>query len=277
MPRFDRRCIVSIGPPGQTGIELDERFRIAFRIVKTLTTDTNVTDCQIWGLGSSLRQQILELEQILQIEAGYVSGTEVLSLADITRTRVRREPPEIITDIECLDGNNELRQRKVALSFAPGASVQRVLDRLAQELALGERATGVQVGGVYQQGVTLSTTIRDALDRVTRKAGVTWSIQDRELQILDKELASQGQGVLLTPATGLLTSPEELEDPEAEDQRLSGFGYRVRSLLNPKIRPGESLVIESADVQGQYRIDRVEHVGDTRGNDWYSEAYVYAE
>lgn len=277
MARFDRKCIVSIGPPGQAGVELDERFRIAFRIVKTLTSDTNVTDCQAWGLGSDLRQQVLEPGQILQIEAGYASGTEVLSVADITRTRIRRDPPDIITDLECLDGATELRQRKVAVSFAPGTPVQRVLDKLAQELALGERATGVQVQGEYLQGVTLSTSIRDALDRVTRKAGVTWSIQDRELQILERDQSSQGQGVLLTPATGLLTSPEELEDPEAESQRLAGFGYRVRSLLNPKIRPGESLVIESADVQGQYRIDRVEHVGDTRGTDWYSEADVYAE
>src|SRR5690554_2036872 len=277
MPRFDRRCAITVGEPGALGTRVDERFRIRFRVVKSLTTETNVSDVEIYGLGDSLRQQLLEPGLIMQIEAGYASGTEILSLADITRSTVVRMPPDIVTRLECQDGATELSERKVALSFAPDTPVQRVLDRLAQELALGERATGVEVSGVYRQGVTLSTTIGDALDRVTRKAGVTWSIQDRELQILDRIESSQGRGVLLTPATGLLYSPEPIDNPEDSTQRRRGFGYRVRSLLNPKIRPGEQLVLESADVEGQFRIDTVEHMGDTRGNEWYTEAEVYAD
>jgi hypothetical protein len=277
MRLFDRRCAVTIGPEGGTGVRLDERFRISFRVVKTLTTETNVSDVEIYGLGESIRQQIMEPELVMQIEAGYAGGTEILSLADVTRTEVKRQPPDIITRIECQDGAKELRDRKVALSFAPGTSVQRVLDKLAQELALGERATGVQVEGEYPQGLTLSTTIRDALDRVTRKANVTWSIQDRELQVLDRVEASQGEGVLLTPTTGLINSPEPIDNPEDSTERRRGFGYRVRSLLNPKIRPGEQLILESSDVQGQFRIDTVEHSGDTRGNDWYTEAEIYAD
>lgn len=277
MPRFDRRCRISVGEPGGVGVEIDERFRVVFRVLKTLSTESNVSDVRIYDLGESLRNQLLEPGLIMQIEAGYESGTEILSLADIARAHIRREPPDIITLLECQDGVTELRDRKVALSFAPGTSVQRVLDKIAQELALGERATGVEVTGEYPQGITLSTTIRDALDRVTRKADVTWSIQDRELQILDRVAASQGEGVLLTPATGLIHSPEEIDNPEAGSEYRRGFGYRVRSLLNPKIRPGEQIVVESASVTGQFRIDTVEHTGDTRGNDWYTEALVYAE
>lgn len=274
---FDRRCAVTVGEGGGTGTRIDERFRVVFRVVKTLTTDTNVSDVQIYGLGDSLRQQFLVPGQVMQIEAGYAAGSEILSIADITNASIQRQPPEIITNLECQDGAQALKERKVALSFAPETPVQRVLDRLAQELALGQRATGVEVQGVYRNGLTLSTTIRDALNRVTRKAGVTWSIQDRQLQILDRVQPSQGQGVLLSPASGLINSPERIDDPENEEELRRGVGYRVRSLLNPKIRPGEQLILESADVQGQFRIDTVEHTGDTRGNEWYTEADVYAD
>ena len=274
---FDRRCAVTVGEEGGTGTRIDERFRVVFRVVKTLTTDTNVSDVQIFGLGDSLRQQFLVPGQVMQIEAGYAEGSEILSIADITNASIQRQPPEIITKLECQDGAQALKERKVALSFAPETPVQRVLDKLAQELALGQRVTGVEVQGVYRNGLTLSTTIRDALNRVTRKAGVTWSIQDRQLQILDREQASQGQGVLLNPTSGLINSPERIDDPENEEELRRGVGYRVRSLLNPKIRPGEQLILESADVEGQFRIDTVEHTGDTRGNEWYTEAEVYAD
>jgi hypothetical protein len=274
---FDRRCAVTVGEEGGTGTRIDERFRVVFRVVKTLTTETNVSDVQIYGLGDSLRQQFLASGQVMQIEAGYAAGSEILSIADITNASIQRQPPEIITKLECQDGAQALKERKVALSFAPETPVQRVLDKLAQELALGQRATGVQVQGVYRNGLTLSTTIRDALNRVTRKADVTWSIQDRQLQILDPVLSSQGQGVLLSPTSGLINSPERIDDPENEEELRRGVGYRVRSLLNPKIRPGEQLILESVEVQGQFRIDTVEHTCDTRGNEWYTEAEVYAD
>jgi hypothetical protein len=274
---FDRRCAVTVGEEGGTGTRIDERFRVGFSVVKTLTTETNVSDVQINGLGDSLRQQFLAPGQVIQIEAGYAGGSEILSIADITNASIQRQPPEIITKLECQDGAQALKERKVALSFAPETPVQRVLDKLAQELALGQRATGVQVQGVYRNGLTLSTTIRDALNSVTRKAGVTWSIQDRQLQILDPVLSSQGQGVLLSPTSGLINLPERIDDPENEEELRRGVGYRVRSLLNPKIRPGEQLILESAEVQGKFRIDAVEHTGDTRGNEWYTEAEVYAD
>lgn len=275
MPRFDRRCTVTVGPEGGTGVRVDESFRIAFRVVKTLGAEVNVSDVSIYGLSEDTRHRIMTEGEVVQIEAGYASGTEVLGVADITRAVVLRRPPDIITLLECGDGVRALRDRKVALSFEAGASLQRVLDRIAQELALGERATGARVEGTYQEGASFSGTAKEALNSVTQRAGVTWSIQDGELQILDRVAPAQGRGVLLTPATGLLDSPERLDDAGLETDRQRTTGWRVRSLLNPKIRPGERLVIESAEVQGEYRIDTVEHSGDTRANDWVTEAEVY--
>lgn len=275
MPRFDRRVRVRVGPGGGTGVLVDERFRVAFRVVKTLGTEVNTSDVRIYGLSQDTRQRILSEGEVVQIEAGYAIGTEVLGIADITRAVVLRQPPDIITLLECGDGVRALRDRKVSLSFEAGATVQRVLDRIAQELALGQRATGVQVDGVYQEGVSFSGTAKEALNRVTQRAGVTWSIQDGTLQILGSVAPAPGRGVLLTPETGLLASPERLDDVGLKTDRERTTGWRVRSLLNPKIRPGERLVIESAEVQGEYRIDTVEHAGDTRGNDWFTEAEVY--
>lgn len=276
MRLFDRRIAVTIGPEGGTGRGFDERFQIEFSVLKTIGQEQNRIDCTIYGLSEERRQEIVNGGEVIQIEAGYAEGTEVLAIGDITRAVVENNPPEIRTVIEAGDGARALRNRKVHLSFEAGASVQRVLDRIAQELALGRKATGVVVSGSYREGVSFSGKAKDALDAVTRKAGVTWSIQDGDLQILPREEAAQGRGVLLSPQTGLIESPRQLDDETMGESRRSGAGYEVRSLLNPKIRPGEQLLLAAGEVGGTYRVDTVEHKGSVRGNDWYSVAEVFA-
>jgi hypothetical protein len=278
MRQFNRTARVTIGPEGKQGISFDERFRIAFRVTRTVGSEINSADVQIYGLSEQSRDEIKRkrANQIAQIEAGYDNQYSVLAIADITRTTIEHRPPDIVTSIECGDGARALRDRKINLSFEAGASVERVLSRVADELALGVRETGVEITGVYQEGVSFSGRVGDVLNQVTRKAGIGWSIQNRNLQILDKFNASQGRGVLLTPETGLLASPEPLEDPESDTERQRGSGFVVRCLLNPKIVPGDRLVIQSREVDGAYRVDTVEHRGDTRGSEWVTEAEVYS-
>ncbi|TQE99504.1 MAG: hypothetical protein FKY71_08335 [Spiribacter salinus] len=275
--QFGRRCRITVGEEGGTGVLVDEQFRVVFTVQRTIGQEVNSSLVEVYGLSPDTRKKFLEPNQVCRVEAGYKDNVEVLGIADITRALVRREPPDIVTELQLGDGARALRDRKVNLSFEAGASVQRVLDRIAQELALGSRATGVQVEGAYREGVSFSGTAREALNSVTKRAGVVWSIQNGDLQISDRKLANQGRGVLLRPNTGLIRSPEPLEDREQETEQRRGAGYRVWCLLNPKIIPGDRLVIESAEVEGTFRVDSVQHSGDTRGNEWLSEVEVYAE
>lgn len=278
MSRFLRRCRVTVGPSGGEGPQVTDEFRIAFRVRKDRTQDINSADVSIWGLSEDTRARIQSEGDVCLIEAGYDSGIEVLALADVTRVRVRRDLPDIITMLECGDGAVALRDAKVSLSFEAGATVERVLNRIADELELeGVRETGVEITGQYAEGVAFSGTAKEALNAVTKKAGLTWSIQDGLLQVLDREQGTEGLAVFLSPDSGLLASPERMEDIEQETERPRGEGFRVRSLLNPAIRPGDRIELQSRDVDGAFIVDTVEHSGDTRAQDWFTEAEVYAE
>jgi hypothetical protein len=272
---WNRCARITIGPEGDSGFSFDERFRIAFRVTRTVGSEINSADVQIYGLSEQSRRRIKRPEQVAQIEAGYGDSYSVLAIADITRTTIEHRPPDIITAVECGDGARALRDRKINLSFEAGASVERVLNKIADELALGVRETGVEISGVYQEGVSFSGNVGDVLNQVTRKAGIGWSIQNRNLQLLDKFNPNQSRGVLLTPTTGLIASPEPLDDPESETERQRGSGFVVRCLLNPKIVPGDRLEIKSREVEGVFRVDTVRHRGDTRGAQWMTEAEVY--
>ena len=275
--QFGRVARVTIGPRGGQGVAVDQRFRVTFRVSKSLGRETNSMEARIYNLGERTRQRLLDQGEVMQIEAGYEDAEEVLAIADITRAIVRRNPPDVILEVQCQDGAVALRDRKINLSFEAGASVDRVLSAVADELALGRRDTGATPEGAYREGVSFSGPAAEVLDKVTRKAGLTWSIQDGDLQLLEPYAPAQSRGVLLTPGTGLIDAPEPLDDPEGRTEQRAGSGYRARALLNPKIRPGEVLVLESAEVpRTELRIDSVEHVGDTRGQDWYTEAELYA-
>ena len=47
---------------------------------------------------------------------------------------------------------------------------------------------------------------------------------------------------------------------------------KVKALLNPRIKPGRVVKVESdrlPDINGFYRVNETEFIGDYEGNDWY--------
>jgi len=272
--QFNRVAAVKIAPRGAQGVAVDERFRISFQVTKSLGRETNSANVQLFNLAASTRSEIIDKGEVIQLEAGYEGASEVLFIADITRAIVKRDPPDIMLDIQCQDGIIALRDKRVNLSFAPGTPVARVISAIEKELGLVRADTGTIVAGAYREGVAFSGPVGEVLDKVTAKAFLDWSIQDNSLQLLEPGTTLNAQGVKLTPKSGLIDAPEPLKDKEGR----AGAGYKVRSLLNPKIRPGERLVLASSGVPTtELRIDSVTHAGDIRGRDWMTEAECYAD
>jgi hypothetical protein len=91
-----------------------------------------------------------------------------------------------------------------------------------------------------------------------RTAGLEWSIQEGQLQVLALRQALSDAPILLTPRTGLLDSVEL-----GRDQVL-----RLSTLLLPGLYPGRKIQIKSRYVQGFYRIESTVHQGEFDGGHW---------
>jgi hypothetical protein len=53
---------------------------------------------------------------------------------------------------------------------------------------------------------------------------------------------------------------------------LGEDGYlKVKSVLQPGLRPGRGLQLQSAAYSGLFRIEKVKHEGDTHGQTWTSD------
>ena len=64
--------------------------------------------------------------------------------------------------------------------------------------------------------------------------------------------------VLISESSGMLASPEV-----NSDGRVS-----VTTLINPLCLPGRKVKIDSTQIQGGYRIEEVETIGESRGESW---------
>ena len=274
---FDRRVEVLIGDERGEGLRFDERFRITFEVTKDREPDGGEASVQIYNVGDPSRDRLIKGGQFVVINCGYADGPlEELFSGDVTRAVFVHDRPDTYLEFELVDGARALRDTRLALSFAAGTTVQTVLDDILESLDFPVDPSDFEVGGIYQEGVAFSGRARDALQRVAQKAGFIWSIQDGRVQLRSLEDPEVTSVPKITPITGLIASPERLDDRESETERNAGSGFVVRSLLNPKIRPGQGVVVESRDIDGdEFIVDTVSHKGDTRGNDWTTEAEVY--
>lgn len=66
-------------------------------------------------------------------------------------------------------------------------------------------------------------------------------------------------GFLLNSDTGLISSPEKVEE-EKDGQKI--IKYKVQSLLNHKIGVDSLIKIESKTINGNYRVESGVHTGD---------------
>ena len=52
-------------------------------------------------------------------------------------------------------------------------------------------------------------------------------------------------------------------------------GWRVCSLLQPTLNPGDLIYLESKPVTGWFKIESLKHTGEYRGKKWHTNMEVY--
>lgn len=277
MASYNRIASVVIGPPGEEGLRI-EGLHIAFNVKKTSTRSANTAEVDIYNLSPETRGRFQETEAVLQLFAGYAedSGEVLLFSGDVSRIIHRRKPPDIISTFECGDGEKILRDSRVNLSYTVGSSPMQIINDIVGSMGIPFPGLPQEVEDQpYANAFAFIGPAGDALDAVTDRLGLQWSIQSGEMKITLQEGTDGSEAVLLKPDTGLILSPERLTDigtgiPGASNRP----GWKVVSLLDPRLEPGSPIQIESRETSGIYRIEEVLHKGDTHGPTWVSETEV---
>ncbi len=210
------------------------------------------------------------------MSAGYDQTEATIFSGDSRIITHELDGPTWITKIQSGDGERIFQFARMSKSYAAGVSPGTVLrDAVAAtslkpgnlESALAE----VPRGGLatYARGYAAHGRAIDVIDSVAKSIGFSMSVQNGVLQFLRKGVAP-GAAVLLSPATGLVGSPT-YSNPEkkGEPPRLL-----AKSLLQPSIVCGGQVSIQSENVKGAFRVQKLDHTGDSMGSEWYTSIEV---
>lgn len=241
---------------------------MSFKVSKSLKPEPNKAELRIYNLNEEHRSALEQTQTArVLVEAGYESGTSVLFLGDLRTTRSVTEGPSIVTALSSGDGEKAIQTARVSASLAKNSTPEQVLRTICEAMGvdtgnLNQAVNALRSAGIsnhFAEGCVLSGSAYREMNAICKSVGLTWSIQDGKLQILPLRQALQGSAVLLSPQTGLIGSPT------VDNKGVMS----CRMLMAPDVFPGRLLVLESARLRGQYRIEACDYTGDTRGQDWY--------
>ena len=292
---FDRAVVLDIGLVGGGTVRVTD-LRVTFDISKKRGAATNSTKIEVYNLSKQNRDKIKQQGAYIHLQGGYNQGASVEDIfsGDAQYVLHRHEPPEVVTEIECQDGVKSLRESILSCSFGPGASGQQVFKKISDALGFPlSHPSNANITGTFPNGFAYHGPARAALDKVTKRFGLEWSVQYGALQIMPFD-GNNGDGPIpLSAGTGLIGSPQRLfytagqldgqlkahtklpsSNKEGAPAEIVATGYKVKSLLIPKTIPGGRIQLDTLEVKGTYRIEAVHHTGDTRGQDWYTEIEV---
>lgn len=286
MTKFYRQAHIKVrlrnndftGYVGQVDIS---NLRVSFSILKSLAWSTNSAVIKIWNLSQNNRNLIKDYGDEVTIYAGYEldTGPQVLFIGDTSAVSHIYEQPEIVTILECGDGEKYINNLRVSLSYAAETPARLIIGGIADQMGLPIIEYASSDDLVYRQGFKYIGMGKDALTIVCDKLGLQWSVQNQGLQVIPLNGTISQPIIQINQNTGMVGLPQRFTYRRIDLYRAitaPTTGWKVNTLLNPFILPGSKIDLYSTHLsfKGPYRVENVRHEGDTFGPLWNSQLEV---
>lgn len=242
-------------------------LHVIFKATKTLKSDPNTCEVQIYNLTPDHRAQLTKKKlPVVSLAAGYGDALTQLFLGEMLHVSHERKDADVITTISTTDGGESKQKGRVNVSFGPKASPAAVLQAIVKSLGvkpgnmpsvLSKLSLGLPAN-MFISGATISGNAARELDTLCRSAGLEWSIQDGALQFLNTNVALAKFAIVLNKESGLIGTPSVNSKGIVNGQ----------SLIIKDMLPGRQVSIESEFLTARARLLKCEYSGDTRGDTW---------
>lgn len=272
-------------------------FRIRFDTTDADEESPNSAIIKVFNLSKNTINQIKGEFSEVVLQAGYEQGNYgVIFRGTIKQLRIGRESPtDTFLEILAADGDVFYTSGIVSASLAKGATPVDTINALTKEqqgIANKANLDSLKTDKQHTpniRGQVLFGMARARFRNVAKSLDASWSIQDGVVTMLDNTGYAEDEVVVVTRNTGLIGIPEQTDG-----------GIKFRCLLNSRLRIGGRVQIDNEAVtqlmmqdpnappvqynsyagiqynamlnnDGIYRMLVIEHHGDSRGNDWYSD------
>jgi hypothetical protein len=284
-----RKATLVIGT-GSQGIDLSE-LQFQFSIKAAVLGTPRRLQLRIYNLKKETAQKVTSYGSPVLLSAGYNGNFGTIFSGQIVQVRIGREnATDTYLDISAADADYVYNHSVINFSVSKGSGVVGRVGQIAN-------AAGIQLGtfavppipGQLHRGRVYFGLLRHHMSALCGTIGADWTLNDGKLEVVAQDGYRAGQIPLITSATGMVGVPEQTPD-----------GIQVKTLLNPFIAVNGLIELDNASIQqyqfplqlastakaalipslsrdGRYKVLFVEHIGDTRGQEWYSELVCYSK
>jgi len=291
--QFDRVInakILLASPPPSTeyrGTMEISNLRVAFSVFKSESWSTNTANIRIYNISESKRNLLNSYGDEVTLNAGYrlETGAQVLFRGNTSLVSHVFAEPEVITVLDCGDGEKSLNLILAKASFGENTPVRQVIEYYAGVLGLNIAEFSVTDNLVYALGHQFSGIAKDGLDKACKALGLVWSVQNNNLVILLQGVGSAKPPVEINANTGMIGIPQRYTDRRQflyralpKNGGAPKPGWKVRTLLRPDILPGDRIRLRSSrvDIDGIFYVISIRHEGDNFGPQFESLLEVIA-
>lgn len=285
--QYLRKVSLLIGDDSGKALDLSE-LRVVFRVMQGRVSTPHYADVRVYNVGSETSSKVRNEFTRLYLQAGYESsGMATLLNGTLIQKRLGRENGvDTFLDLMAADGDEPFNQATINTTLAPGATLQDVHQSILKSLynfGIRQGQTAEFPKQSLSRGKSMYGMVRDYLDELARSTGTDWHFSQGALNMLPQlgYLGDPTKAVVLTRDTGLIGMPAQTID-----------GINVRCLLNARITVGTLIQLDNRSIQlakynpdfkainenlpdlsadGIYQVLSVNHYGDTRGQEWYTE------
>lgn len=285
---YKRVCRITTSGGSAGTLDLSD-FRVRFRITDPNVQSPRAAIIRISNLSEATAQGLPKTSGRVTLELGYEGLFSRIFSGDVKHRRLGRESPtDTYADLFAEDGQRAYQQATVSKTLPANSTGKDIYNVVLEAM----KPYGITAGNIPEAFAKAKDPraqvhfgmARDTMRRLAQSLGCTWKIQDGKLNAVPAGEA-MGDTVILNSETGLIGRPTQT------DQGIIG-----RSLLNPRIMANGKLKIDEKSIDGAaydftvrgavnmsepnrgtiatdglYKVLAVDHTGDTRGNDFYSE------
>lgn len=242
-------------------------LRVQFEIERDFSSNADKAKITVFNLAPASRNGIAR-GTIVRLRAGYLSQCDLLFSGYIAKVHTEQQGPDVVTTMECGDGEPLLVYGALNLSYLSAVPLAQVLQDIAAQLSLtiGGAVVEIMPGvikGIPNEkipgGSVFTGSVRNALDLLLKTQLIDWAIQNGKLLIMPRFATTYVSAVVLSKTTGLIGVPGIAED-----------FVTFSSLLNTNIAPGclVQLATKNEALSGFYKVRKATYQGDTFDAAW---------
>ena len=300
-----RYCRLTVSTESVTGdneqmiqaIDLSE-FRIRFLIDQACVGKPTTAEITVYNLAQETidmipgptNQEIRNKNILVTLEGGYQSNHAIIFQGELWWKTVGRENETDSTmTLVCASGSRNQNYAVVSASIKKGATQQDILNVVAKTMT--EKGVSVAnrptlMATQLPRGKVIYKMTKDAMQGIADTNNFDWYIGTNGIGAVPKDASydPNTQAIVLNMATGMLSRP-----------KMTTLGVNVECLMNPMIDVGSIIQIDNSSItrenyetavdaveqnfprtdlyegaDGFYRVIARQHIGDTRGQDWYT-------